>query len=109
MLMQVAPLAHAELPGGEHLIRALALEPEVHLSLMSYTLNMLKTPVRDGLGFACLGGGNCITFRQEECACQDAGTAQCRGGGGTNKIEILKILLYCIVFYSIPFYSYQII
>lgn len=54
MLMQVAPLAQQETnaSGDVHLIRALALEPEVNLSFLSYTLNMLKTPVRDSLGFS---------------------------------------------------------
>lgn len=52
--MQVAPLAQQETneSGDVHLIRALALEPEVNLSFLSYTLNMLKTPVRDSLGFS---------------------------------------------------------
>ncbi|CAK9079569.1 unnamed protein product [Durusdinium trenchii] len=53
MLMQVAPsLQETNESGGVHLIRALALEPEVNLSFLSYTLSMLKTPVRDGLGFS---------------------------------------------------------
>eukprot|EP00913_Durusdinium_trenchii_P015730 g14783.t1 len=56
MLMQVAPsLQETNESGGVHLIRALALEPEVNLSFLSYTLSMLKTPVRDGLGFSSLG------------------------------------------------------
>eukprot|EP00434_Breviolum_minutum_P014672 symbB.v1.2.012939.t1/scaffold904.1/size155000/13 len=52
MLMQVAPQQDINESSDVHLIRALALEPEVNLSFLSYTLNMLKTPVRDSLGFS---------------------------------------------------------